>query len=120
LYEFFEVLPVRLDFCVARGRKDGLNQSDDETNLITLCRECHGEFHGVEWSLDHAELVRAGLRSRPRLAPELEARMRAALTSSTLFASARASAGSESFAYACCGDKSSVQVRIRHSKGARS
>jgi hypothetical protein len=61
---------MRLDFCVACGRKDGLNQhhvvprvhsgSDDEFNLITLCRECHGKMHGVEWKIGLADLTKAG------------------------------------------------------------
>jgi hypothetical protein len=61
---------MRLDFCVACGRKDGLDHHhaiprahdgpDDETNLVTLCHECHGNVHNAEWSLDHAELVKAG------------------------------------------------------------
>ena len=62
---------MRLDFCVACGRDHGLNHHhmvprsidgpDDESNLITLCRECHGLLHGADWSLDHADLIKRGL-----------------------------------------------------------
>jgi hypothetical protein len=67
---------MRLDFCVACGRKDGLNHhhlvprvhdgSDDESNLVTLCRVCHGLFHGAGWSNAHAELTKAGLAAAKR------------------------------------------------------
>ena len=61
---------MKLTFCVACGRDHDLNHhhlvpravggSDDETNLITLCRECHGKAHSVEWALGHTELVKIG------------------------------------------------------------
>jgi hypothetical protein len=61
---------MRLEFCVACGSIKGLNHhhlvpqsrggSDEEWNLITLCRECHGLLHGVEWSNDASTLVREG------------------------------------------------------------
>jgi hypothetical protein len=40
--------------------------SDEDTNMVTLCRECHGLLHGVTWSNDHCELVRAGLAAAKR------------------------------------------------------
>jgi hypothetical protein len=40
--------------------------SDDDTNLITLCRACHGLLHNAAWSMDHAELVNAGLAAAKR------------------------------------------------------
>jgi hypothetical protein len=62
---------LRLDFCVAFGYRGDLNHHhlvprvhggpDDEANLVTLCRECHGSLHGVEWSTGQAELIKAGL-----------------------------------------------------------
>jgi hypothetical protein len=36
--------------------------SDEETNLVTLCVECHGLLHGVEWQNNHAQLTRDGLQ----------------------------------------------------------
>ena len=33
---------------------------DEETNLITLCRTCHGKLHGIEWRNDHSKLTREG------------------------------------------------------------
>jgi hypothetical protein len=62
---------LKLTFCVACGRDHDLNHhhlvpraaggSDDESNLITLCRECHGKVHDVAYGLDHAELIRSGM-----------------------------------------------------------
>jgi hypothetical protein len=34
--------------------------SDDDSNMVTYCRECHGKAHNADWSLDHVELVKAG------------------------------------------------------------
>ena len=42
-----------------------LGGTDDETNLITLCRPCHGRMHGIEWTFGHSDLIRAGI-SRAR------------------------------------------------------
>ena len=65
---------MRLSFCVACGddNPDHLNNhhlvprsvggSDDESNLITLCRVCHGKIHGCEWSNNHRWLVKRGQR----------------------------------------------------------
>jgi hypothetical protein len=62
---------LRLTFCVACGCKDDLNYHhlvpqvhgapDGDTNLITSCRACHGLLHNAKWSMDHAELTKAGL-----------------------------------------------------------
>jgi hypothetical protein len=63
--------------------------SDDETNLITLCVECHGLLHGVDWQNNHPRLVRAGLArakdegktlGRPKTTPATEKAIRAALS----------------------------------------
>jgi hypothetical protein len=45
------------DHLVARSQ----GGSDEETNLITLCVECHGLLRGVEWRNNHALLTRDGL-----------------------------------------------------------
>ena len=39
-----------------------LGGADDESNLITLCRPCHGKWHKTEWALGHDELIKTGLR----------------------------------------------------------
>jgi hypothetical protein len=62
---------MRLAFCVACGRTTDLNHHhlwpkvldgpDDESNLITLCRECHGKIHGAQWALGHADAIKTGL-----------------------------------------------------------
>jgi hypothetical protein len=62
---------MRLDFCVACGHKADLNHHhmvprvlggpDDENNMLTLCVECHGKVHGVEWSYGHANPPLPGL-----------------------------------------------------------
>jgi len=64
---------MRLDFCVACGHRADLNHHhaiprvldgpDDESNLITLCRECHGLLHDVEWQIGHSDLIKAGLQA---------------------------------------------------------
>jgi hypothetical protein len=61
---------MRLDFCVACGRRFGLNHHhmiprvldgpDEESNLITLCAECHGLFHGIERCSNLSQLIREG------------------------------------------------------------
>jgi len=61
---------MKLDFCVACGTKDNLQHhhlkpqvdggSDDETNLITLCQECHAIYHNLNFR-DHGWLTRKGL-----------------------------------------------------------
>jgi HNH endonuclease len=38
-----------------------LGGSDSESNLITLCRKCHGLLHSVEWSNDWHDLKRQGI-----------------------------------------------------------
>lgn len=68
---------MKLTFCAACSTMLGLEHhhlrpkvrggSDVETNLITLCRECHGKMHGndwwngIFWNNDHRELQRAGI-----------------------------------------------------------
>ena len=42
------------------GRPARSSWRREPTNLITLCRECHGLFHGVEWKIGLAELIRTG------------------------------------------------------------
>ena len=52
---------MKYDHCVACGNKENLHHhhlvpksrggSNDETNLITLCDECHSKIHGVNNSL---------------------------------------------------------------------
>ncbi len=61
---------MRLDFCVACGQKEDLQQhhlfpramggSDEECNLITLCTNCHGKIHGIKWTHNHSELIKLG------------------------------------------------------------
>jgi HNH endonuclease/Helix-turn-helix domain of resolvase len=63
---------MRLDFCVACGNDNPEHLhhhhlvarvnggTDDETNLITLCRECHGKAHGVKWSNNLGMLIKLG------------------------------------------------------------
>lgn len=86
---------MRFDFCVACQSLSDLNHhhlmppinggSDDETNLITLCRPCHGKAHGVEWALGHAALIKAGqararaegrIGGRPGFASEVDLKVK--------------------------------------------
>jgi HNH endonuclease/Homeodomain-like domain len=56
---------MKTDTCVACGVRDALHHhhltprieggSDDDTNLITLCEDCHGRIHGVTFK-DHRKL----------------------------------------------------------------
>jgi hypothetical protein len=56
---------MKLDSCVACGARDALHHhhltprieggSDDDTNLITLCEDCHGRVHGTTYK-DHRKL----------------------------------------------------------------
>ena len=39
-----------------------LGGSDDETNLITLCGECHAKAHGIRANWHTSTLTRAGLK----------------------------------------------------------
>jgi hypothetical protein len=73
---------MRLKLCVACGDTDpnhldyhhlipcSRGGTDDETNLITLCRVCHGKTHdanGGTWSNDIRKLISEGLaRGRAR------------------------------------------------------
>jgi hypothetical protein len=62
-----------LSFCVACGDDNpehlhhhhfvqrSCGGTDDHTNLITLCVACHGKMHGVEWSLNHKNSIKAGM-----------------------------------------------------------
>jgi hypothetical protein len=92
---------MKLPFCVACLAKDDLQHhhlitraeggGNEETNLITLCAACHHKLHRRQrdGTYSHRERVRAGLARakdegkqlrRPRLAPELEGRIRKALS----------------------------------------
>lgn len=61
---------MRLNFCVACGVSDGLENhhllpkseggSDEDTNLITLCYQCHGKVHGIV-RRDIGSLVKLGI-----------------------------------------------------------
>lgn len=61
---------MKLDFCVACGTKQYLQHhhlkpriaggTDDETNLVTLCQECHAIYHNLNFR-DHGYLTRLGL-----------------------------------------------------------
>jgi hypothetical protein len=61
---------MRLDFCVACGARDTLHHHhltprteggpDDDTNLITLCEDCHGRVHGRTFK-HHRKLQRVGI-----------------------------------------------------------
>jgi len=61
---------MKLDFCVACGTKHDLHHhhlkpssdggTNDETNLVTLCQECHAIYHNLQYR-DHGHLTRLGL-----------------------------------------------------------
>lgn len=61
---------MKLDFCVACGAKHDLHHhhlkpriaggTNDETNLVTLCQECHAIYHNLNFR-DHGHLTRLGL-----------------------------------------------------------
>jgi hypothetical protein len=61
---------MKTDTCVACGARDALHHhhltprieggTDDDTNLITLCEDCHGKVHGVAFK-DHRKLHRIGV-----------------------------------------------------------
>jgi Helix-turn-helix domain of resolvase/HNH endonuclease len=73
---------MKLTFCAACGTTKGLDHhhlrprvhggSDAETNLITLCHECHGKMHGADWgegnfwSNKHKELQQEGIERARR------------------------------------------------------
>jgi hypothetical protein len=62
---------IRLHFCVACGATDDLHHhhllprefggDDSDTNFITLCTECRGKIHGINWRHNHRELITAGM-----------------------------------------------------------
>ena len=62
---------MRADTCAACGSTINLQYhhliprslggADDETNLITLCGECHAKAHGIQADWRHSELTRRGL-----------------------------------------------------------
>lgn len=66
---------MKMDFCVACGSKRetelenhhliprSMGGADDETNLITLCFQCHGKLHGVV-RRDTRALTRDALHKR--------------------------------------------------------
>jgi hypothetical protein len=71
-YDFrMEDYSMRLVFCAACGATEDLDLhhlmprclggSDDETNLLTLCRSCHGKAHGVTFQAGHGHLIRQGI-----------------------------------------------------------
>jgi hypothetical protein len=72
IVEIIDGAYLRLKFCVACGNdnQDELHHhhliarsqggSDEETNLITFCVECHGRLHGVKWCNNHRDLIRSG------------------------------------------------------------
>jgi 5-methylcytosine-specific restriction endonuclease McrA len=63
-----------------------LGGSDDETNLITLCVECHGKMHGVEWKLGLGELIKAGVeRAKPKRLARRAERLKEAEAENQLF-----------------------------------
>lgn len=65
---------MRADTCAACGSTINLQYhhliprslggSDDETNLITLCGECHAKAHGIQADWRHSELTRRGLATK--------------------------------------------------------
>lgn len=98
-YVFYRFpIAMKLMFCAACGGTGDLNHHhaiprvvdgpDDESNLITLCRGCHGKIHAVQWAVGHSEAIKIGLAravaegkqlGRPRINRELEQRILAAL-----------------------------------------
>ena len=66
---------MKLNFCVACGIKENLHYhhlipkihggSDEETNLITLCENCHGAYHNKKFK-NHGALTRKALQDRKR------------------------------------------------------
>ena len=68
------ILVMRTKHCCAcRARKDlhyhhlvpkSVGGSDDDTNVITLCRHCHGKIHGKRKSFGASELIKEGIKKR--------------------------------------------------------
>ena len=69
---------MKLDFCVACGATGELHfhhlipkskgGSDEESNLLTLCHECHAKIHGMRegsW-LQHKKLVKEALKKNKK------------------------------------------------------
>lgn len=64
---------MKHDYCVACGNKENLHQhhlvpkshggSNDETNLITLCGECHAKIHGNRSKWNSSELTKKSLQA---------------------------------------------------------
>lgn len=66
---------MKLEFCVACNQNNSLvhhhlmprsiGGTDDETNLITLCRDCHSRIHNrkQDWA-DSTTLIKKGIESR--------------------------------------------------------
>lgn len=62
---------MKHDYCVACGNKDNLHQhhlvpkaaggSDDDSNLIALCGECHGRLHGKRLGVHWKKCQREGI-----------------------------------------------------------
>ena len=67
---------MKLEFCVACGSKDDLQQhhllmrvkggSDDEHNWITLCTSCHDKLHRGQrnGARNHSQRIKTGLAAR--------------------------------------------------------
>ena len=65
---------MKHDYCVACTNKENLHQhhlipssqggSNDETNLITLCGECHAKVHGNRSKWNTSELTKAALAAK--------------------------------------------------------
>jgi hypothetical protein len=91
---------MKLPFCVACLAKEDLQHhhlvtraeggEDADTNLITLCAACHDKLHSRQTNggYNHSRNTKAGLQravsegkqlGRPRIDPDLEARIRGAL-----------------------------------------
>jgi len=65
---------MKHDHCVACGFTENLHQhhlvprsiggSDDDSNLITLCGDCHAKAHEVKASWKHSELVKKAMNHK--------------------------------------------------------
>jgi hypothetical protein len=65
---------MKHDYCVACANTENLHQhhlipksrggSNDETNLITLCGECHAKIHGNRSKWNTSELTKSALKAK--------------------------------------------------------
>lgn len=65
---------MKHDYCVACGQSDNLNQhhlvprslggGDEETNILTLCGECHAKAHSVQADWRNSELTKKALGAK--------------------------------------------------------